>query len=459
MGHEFGKRRPFQRQRILFDLISSSIILLFSIHLIKVPLIFAFSKRTSSTFPDRFSKVFSSSYLKGDQHKGFSNQKIEPYFLINNNNENNQRWKWKDVDNSKNKHRTGKTSENVHESYSLKSWKEVGDNEALFKFGLLSDVQYGIYPEIGASRSGKPRYYKDALIKYENALLHWAKEDCLFGIHLGDFLDGHNAAANTSIAAMDHLIDVQNSLFPEKKIYHTIGNHCLYNFNRSQLRNKLNLQDCHGEAGVKDDVALQKSPLYYSRIFEYKDLRLKFIFLDGYALSLMATDEESIKEAKTILKANNKNVDNFNSPDGLEGLQRRFVAFGGGLGKAQLKWLDQELKNFNEKPKKDNLVEKCIICVHQGVHPESCIPMCLLWDYQDMIEILSRYSNSVTAVLSGHAHRGGYHFCEKTKIHYKVLEAVLETKPNNDAHAVVNVFKDRIHIKGRGSVSGGIFYL
>ena len=137
----------------------------------------------------------------------------------------------------------------------------------------------------------------------------------------------------------------------------------------------------------------KKSPLYYSRIFEYEDLRLKFIFLDGYALSLMATDEESIKEAKTILKANNKNVDNFNSPDGLKGLQRRFVAFGGGLGKAQLKWLDQELKNFNEKPKKDNLVEKCIICVHQGVHPESCIPMCLLWDYQDMIEILSRYSN------------------------------------------------------------------
>ena len=390
-----------------------------------------------------------------------------PFFLINNDKANEELSKWKTADKIRKNYKSTIRYEKFQKTDSSEITKERDEDEkVLFKFGLLSDIQYGINPEIGASRSGNPRYYKDALIKYKNALMHWTKENCLFGIHLGDFIDGQNSAANTSSTAMNHLVEAQKALYPEKQVYHTIGNHCLYNFNRTELRRHLNLQDCHRNSSFNIDAdtdhgVLQASPLYYSRIFEYENLRLKFIFLDGYALSLMATDEEAIMEAQEILKANNKNIENFNSPDGLEGLQRRFVAFGGGLGNTQLKWLEKELEVLTENSKKDDSLinNKCIICVHQGVHPDSCIPMCLLWDYKKLIDVLSKYSDAITAVLSGHAHRGGYYFCEKTKIHYKVLEAVLETKPGQDAHSIVRVFKDKIHVKGEGSVSDGTFYL
>jgi len=33
-----------------------------------------------------------------------------------------------------------------------------------------------------------------------------------------------------------------------------------------------------------------------------------------------------------------------NSPDGLEGVQRRFVKFGGGVSRQQLEWLQQQLQ-------------------------------------------------------------------------------------------------------------------
>lgn len=37
-------------------------------------------------------------------------------------------------------------------------------------------------------------------------------------------------------------------------------------------------------------------------------------------------------------------LQNQNSPEGLEGVERRFVMFGGGLGQEQLAWLERQLE-------------------------------------------------------------------------------------------------------------------
>ena len=49
-----------------------------------------------------------------------------------------------------------------------------------------------------------------------------------------------------------------------------------------------------------------------------------------------------MNEAHSLLNANNVNADK-NSPTGLEGVERRWVAFNGGLGKEQLDWFHRTM--------------------------------------------------------------------------------------------------------------------
>jgi manganese-dependent ADP-ribose/CDP-alcohol diphosphatase len=54
------------------------------------------------------------------------------------------------------------------------------------------------------------------------------------------------------------------------------------------------------------------------------------------------------------------------------------------------------------------------------------------------------------ATLAGHAHRYGQHDCTSSGITHRVLEAVLEAPPGLNAYGWIDVFPDRLVLRGHG---------
>jgi len=77
------------------------------------------------------------------------------------------------------------------------------------------------------------------------------------------------------------------------------------------------------------------------------------------------------------------------------------------------------------------------------------------------VEILEQGEGTVVAFLSGHYHSGGiilifFVYClegyvQHNGIHYWCLKGILEAPNGNNCFAIVNVFGDRLEIKGYGT--------
>lgn len=171
----------------------------------------------------------------------------------------------------------------------------------------------------------------------------------------------------------------------------------------------------------------------------------------AYAYRLMfaiasTLDKATEADAYEFLRKRNPN-DVRHSVDwvaGLIGPQRRFVPYNGALGVAQLQWLKREL---------DEPDVNVIIATHVPMAPESCAPECLLWDYEEAMEVVSAARSHVVAVLAGHDHDGGYTI-DAHGVHHVTLQSPM-TAPNlhcADAHAIAKVFHNRIELAGAGTV-------
>lgn len=328
---------------------------------------------------------------------------------------------------------------------------------ALFTFGILSDVQWAPI-EDGFSFHGTPRYYRDALEKSKRAISSFQKQKVDLTVHLGDIVDFHASKHGVSDQALDDIVGCFDVL--ETPVLHCIGNHCLYNATRSVLNEKLGI-DAH-----KMNSGLMNHNSYFSftpSLHEHKDAmkaktktknhqQYRFIVLDGYDISVLGWPEghPHRDQALAILNEKNPNEEK-NSNSGLYGLDRRFVKFGGGISKTQLEWLEAELKDAVERG------DKVILCCHLCIHPRSCPDTCLLYNYDDVLEIIEKYSDSVVASFSGHAHCYGYHYDEDKDIHYRVCEPIIETQEGEDCFGVVSIFEDRIEINGKGQFASDIW--
>ncbi len=273
-----------------------------------------------------------------------------------------------------------------------------------------------------------------------------------------------------------------------RKVLHSYGNHCLYNLNRNELRETLGIpfrseksfrgfgsfskkqrkdeseqRHISSTTGNENEDADDDGDLvgYYSYVYPPSNSQhsIKFIVLDTYDIALMRRSPEfSIKRkmAVEILQQHNgKNYreGNENSPEGLEGLQKRFVAFNGAVGETQLDWLRDEL----EATRHENHNQKVIILSHQPIHPGSSNPVCLIWNYDAVLDILRKYSDVVVASFSGHAHKGGYALDESSGIHFRVVEAVLESKPPTKTFGILDIYKDRLELNGYGDCESAIY--
>ncbi|MEW5311187.1 MAG: hypothetical protein WDW38_002922 [Sanguina aurantia] len=179
----------------------------------------------------------------------------------------------------------------------------------------------------------------------------------------------------------------------------------------------------------------------------------RVIMLDGYDVSMLGWPAEHphTRAAAALLQLRNPHNPNKNSAEGLTGLDRRFVAFTGGIGNRQLAWLEQELAAATA------CSQRVIVCSHLPFLPSTCPPACLQWDYRQVLDLLQACP-AVKLTLAGHSHQNGY-AVDDSGIHHVVLHGVVETAPGNTCHGRVDVYDDLMLLHGEGMVESRVMFL
>lgn len=324
-----------------------------------------------------------------------------------------------------------------------------------FSFGLIADIQYAPIPD-GASYSGNPRYYEHSLTVAEHAAKYFQAEKLDLVVNLGDIIDGKCQAieswggkpfSNGKDAGMICFERVINALdnYNRGRMIHVYGNHCLYNLSRQTLKDRLKIPFVQEPCGELVG--------YYNHVHG----GIRFVVLDSYDINTLKRGEkeesEKYKAACRILTENNPNFpEQENSPEGLTGINRRFVGFNGAVGPIQLEWLEQTLETSRANG------EKVIVLSHQPIHPESSNSVCLIWNYKEVLSVLRKFKDVVMASFAGHAHKGGY-ARDRSGIHFRVVEAALETPSPGTTYAVVHTHDDHLELCGFGDCNSAIYAL
>ena len=158
-------------------------------------------------------------------------------------------------------------------------------------------------------------------------------------------LDGLNKGRNEEEKALDTLMHDWKKC--TSRVFHVLGNHELYCFNKDEARRRFDMAAWNYVHSPKPGF--------------------KIIVCDAYGMSTLTPDlaEESFQ----YLEKHNPNNVRSTKVDwvkDLKGLDRRYVPYNGGLGAAQLKWLEKEL----------DCDDKIIVCSHIPLCPGSAVGNC-----------------------------------------------------------------------------------
>ncbi|CAI5515406.1 unnamed protein product [Closterium sp. Naga37s-1] len=265
----------------------------------------------------------------------------------------------------------------------------------------MTDVQYADIDD-GHSFLGIPRFYRHSLEVVKRAVRDWNHETnhISFAVHFGDLVDGL-CPREKSLEAFQTVLGEFGKL-SNGPVYHMLGNHCLYNLPRKTLNKLL----------AMPPSADHRSYYHFS---PFPGFRL--VVLDPYDISMIGwpSGHPHAELAAEILGRQNPNEEK-NSPEGMVGMQRRFLKFNGGVSETQLGWLEGVLRESDE------CGETVIICCHLPVEPNALpTSTCLIWNYDKVLATIQQHDCAV-AVISGHAHFGAY-TCDDKGIHHRILEA------------------------------------
>ncbi len=267
-----------------------------------------------------------------------------------------------------------------------------------FTFAVLADVQYA-EKEVAGRRN-----YRKAIIKLRECVNDLNTKDLAFVVQLGDFIDGGPNAA----AELDKALAVFNRLKADK--YHVLGNHDFAGIDRKTTLQKLNISNSY---------------YYFDRA------GFRFVALDTMDISISGGWPENSRNYRLGEKMLNE-LRQKNAPNA--------VAWNGAISEAQEKWLNNVLAGADKK----NL--KVIIFSHHPFTPPGGSHS--VWNIEQIVAIFQAH-DCLVASFSGHRHAGGY--TEQNGIYYITIEAMVEA-PQQNAYAIVNVYHDRLEIKGTGKV-------
>ncbi|XP_059142716.1 manganese-dependent ADP-ribose/CDP-alcohol diphosphatase-like [Physella acuta] len=259
-------------------------------------------------------------------------------------------------------------------------------------FGIIADIQYADHNDGPDFSNTKTRYYRSSLKLARNAIEKWKsmEDPVAFVIQLGDLIDRHSTFQNNgSDEAFLMVMEILNNL---------------------------------------------KAPIFHV-----------IVAVDAYELSVLGYDDKSnddnFRTGQQLLQQNNPNKD-WNDTSGLEGLNKRWAAYNGGVSEKQLEWMSETLQAAQENE------ENVIIITHVPLLSKDGI--CLTWNYEEILHTISKY-NCVVGVFSGHDH-SGWDVVDENGIQHITFQGVIETSPDGNAFATAHLMDESLVIDGVGRV-------
>mmetsp|Transcript_4240 Transcript_4240/g.10909 ORF Transcript_4240/g.10909 Transcript_4240/m.10909 type:complete len:383 (+) Transcript_4240:48-1196(+) len=276
--------------------------------------------------------------------------------------------------------------------------------------GLISDLHY-------AERAnrwwwenpggwGMRRFYRNSLRVLEDAAEAWRAANVTDVFVLGDSVDASSGkgAEGSSREAFARVLARLEGF----RVHFALGNHDLEALTpRAHL---LRLAGIQSETGLADNDPGGEAAYYAVRMEG-----IKWIVLDSYHVSTYwPRTHANYAEARAMLSRHREHFSrperdpNLKGSGQLRGPARRFVSLGGALGAPQRRWLARELRDSGGRGEAVAVVTH--VPISPGVVSKECGAMCLLWDYEEVLDILNTHSTTVLAVFTGHDHPGGYFY-------------------------------------------------
>lgn len=320
------------------------------------------------------------------------------------------------------------------------------NDEPLFSFGLIADIQYADCDDTMNFQQTKMRRYRQSLKIFRDASLYWQQkkdeDNILFAVILGDILDGKCQSLNNRDKCYNDILDITKTV-NDIDYHYCFGNHCHYSFSRKELHRNFVNPNNYGES--KNSIGIPKYTTNSKLYYDFSPVPgWRFISLDSYDISLIgASSAENKIKAHDLLSENNPNDLRISGSwfDNLPFDKYRFVPYNGGVSTRQLRWLEDIII----KSKKNN--EKVIVYAHQPIHaPDK--PQSLIWNSEDIKRIISK--GNVVAFLAGHDHDGQFDI--DNGITHIVPTAPIEVDDNDKSYGIVSVFPNKIKIKWTGKI-------
>lgn len=266
--------------------------------------------------------------------------------------------------------------------------------EAPLVFGVVADAQYADIEPRGT------RFYRNSAARIRAAAEEFNRRGVAFVLNLGDTID-------RDFASFDAALDAFRTI--EAPVRHLLGNHDFEvdDAQKGKVPARLGLGARHGS-------------------FAHSGVR--FLMLDGTELGPAphpagSTARRAADERVAALKA---------------GGMKQAVPWGGGIGEAQLVWMERECDAAAKAG------ERVVCACHYPVWPDN--------DAHNLfndagVRALAKRRREIVAWLAGHNHKGA--FGEFDGVPCLTFRGMVETADAN-AFAVVTVHADRMEISGFG---------
>ncbi|CAJ1420017.1 unnamed protein product [Effrenium voratum] len=297
-----------------------------------------------------------------------------------------------------------------------------------FRLGVIADIQYADC-EDGSDFSGtERRYFRNALKVARRAVEQWNADGVDAVAQLGDIIDGCNAGRGQSETALKAVLDVlAGSKAPR---FDLIGNHELYNLRRESLE----------KSGLRLGPGGQS--YYTAHLGDFWE----GIFLDPYELALIGLPEDSPKflEAKKRMQRHNPQVLS-GAKDWFSGLpveKHRYVPYNGGISQEQLSFLDSALQSSEAEGR------KVLVFLHVPLFEPATKAKTVVWNAEEVLQVLHAKKDTVVAVFAGHDHDGGY-AVDDAGLHHITMNSPL-TAVSENCCGVLTCHEGWAHFKAYG---------
>lgn len=258
----------------------------------------------------------------------------------------------------------------------------------MFKIGAIADAQYADQDDAGL------RLYRRTPDKLSEAVATLNQAGIDFAVHLGDFIDGGEKSYDTVLPLIGKL---------RCPVRFVLGNH---------------------DFGVPEDhkLDLPRRLGMPGRYYSFAHKGWLFVVLDGNDLSTYGWPAGSPNDLES------RKIHAEKYPDA--------PTWDGGIGLAQLQWLDKALAEA------DASGQKVALLCHFPISPENKHN---LWNAAEVVARITAHP-SVKLWLNGHNHDGNY--AVVSGIHCLNLKGMLDTQQT--AYAVLSFSADGIVVKGYG---------